>query len=123
MSLPVSAHGGKQTRDAGRPAPDGDRTQKRLPFGTDIWTTTPSADATPRVHISIYGGKSARLFAGEPEYDFLWLQVGDHVLLEGATHSWEEFAEVLNEALRQRRVYRERIDDRRASGAGPEAER
>ena len=97
--------------------------QQRLPFGTDIWTTEPRpADVGPLVQVSIYGEKTGRLFAGgDADYDHLWLQVGEHTLLVGPTYCWEEFAQVLNKALRQRDQYREALGER--TDAQVEAER
>ena len=100
-------------------------TQERLPFGTDIWTTKPEMRMRAHVSVSIYGPKRARLYAGErdSEHDYLWIEVGDHTQLNGPTYCWEELAEVLNEALRQRQQYRERIGDQVAREESREAER
>ena len=99
-----------------------DRAGQRFPFGADIWTSGSQPEQSPRVGVAIYGHYYGRLYAGDGEVDWLWLQIGDHTRLTGTTALWEEFAEVLNEALRQRRLYREGIESRE-SVREPEAQR
>jgi hypothetical protein len=85
--------------------------KRRPALGTDIWVSDPKPGRSPHVEISLYGTKAARLFAGSGDCDHLWVNVGDHTLLTGPVYCWVELAEVLNEALKQHRLYLDGLDE------------
>jgi len=114
--------GGRRGMADKRASVERDRILRRVPFSADVWTSGPQPEQSPHVGVAIYGRYYGRLYAGDGEVDWLWLQIGDHTRLTGTTAPWEEFAEVLNEALRQRRLYREGIESRE-SVREPEAQR